>query len=349
MDAKQVNLSFDLIAYTSGLVTLKKSGAYWISVNGCPICGGRDRFQIKRTQTGDIWTCRKCNGDKYHSAIDFIMAFHKEGFTDALRRAGGEIQPSRRPLGTPQPVTTPAPVQVLPGEIWQADAWSFTDKATSQLIGEEAGEVGRRYLLSRGISKGAMLMNLLGFAVIGKRPCITIPYLDVGDVITAVKFRFVDELANQDKIKRFAMMTGSKPYLFGLQHVLASDTTLLFVEGELNAISVLQTMPRGVSVVSAGSEGNGNAAILRALASHYKQVVIWTDEPAKARTIRERMNRPEAHILKSPMVEGIKYDASQMLQAGVLMDFISGELSTTCQGVTVESEVIEYMRAKVTA
>jgi hypothetical protein len=350
MNAKEINTSFDLVAYVSSIVDLKQSGAYWISQNGCPICGGRDRFQIKRGNDGAyFWMCRKCQADKYHSVIDFLMAYHKETFLEALKRAGGEVQKPASEAAKGKPVTSPAPVQVLPSEAWQRDAWQTIDEASSRLTSEEAGEPGRRYLLARGISKGAIFMNLLGFAMIGKRPAIVIPWLDVGDVVTAIKYRFIDDLAAQDKSKRFGFMRGSMPFLFGLQNILETDKTLLFVEGELNAISVLQTQPRGVSVVSAGSEGNGSAALLQALARHYQKIVIWTDRPDTARTIRERMNRPEARLLKSPMIEGVKFDANQMLQSGLLMDFISAELATVCQGVPVDTEMVEYMAAKVSA
>src|SRR6266498_4946095 len=112
MNAQQVNTTFNLVDYVSKVVTLKKSGAYYIGA--CPMCGGRDRFQIKRTSSGDVWICRKCNSDKYHSAIDFLMMYHKESFTEALKRAGGEVQQPRRELGNGKPVQAPAPVQVLP-------------------------------------------------------------------------------------------------------------------------------------------------------------------------------------------------------------------------------------------
>lgn len=347
MDAKQINQSFDLVSYTSGLVSLHKKGAYFIGP--CPICGGRDRFQIKRTGTGDAWLCRKCKPGKYASALDFLMAFHNEDFKAAFTRAGGEVQAPRRELGTGKPVTNPAPVQVVPSATWQADAWKLVDKSNSRLIGSEAGEPARRYLASRGVSRGSILANLLGFTMIGgKRPAIVIPWLDVGDVITAVKYRFIDDIASQDKGKRFSMMAGSMPLLFGLQHVLPTDKTLLFVEGELNAISVLQTMPRGVSVVSAGSDSNGNAALLQALARYYDRVVIWMDDPNKAKDLRERMGLAPygtTRILKSPVIEGVKYDANQILQTGLLMEFISAELSTECLGVPVELPA----RAKVDA
>jgi len=347
MNAKEINATFDLVSYVSSIESLKKSGAYFIGA--CPICGGRDRFQIKRTATGDIWTCRKCQSDKYHSVIDFLMTYHKESFKEALKRAGGEVQQPRRELGNGKPVQAPAPVQVLPDQAWQAAAWKMIDEANTRLVSLEEGGAGRRYLMTRGISKGTVFMNLLGFAVIGKRPAIVLPWLDVGETVTAIKYRYIDQIAQGDRGKRFSMMPGSMPFLFGCQHILDSDKTLLFVEGELNAVSVLQTLPRGVSVVSAGSEGNGNAALLRALAKHYSRVVIWTDDPAKGKTIREKMNRPEARLLKSPLIDDVKYDANQMLQTGLLMDFISAELSTVCQGVPVDVETVAYMQAAVNA
>jgi hypothetical protein len=351
MDAKQVNQTFDLVSYTSGLVTLHKSGAYWLGP--CPVCGGRDRFQVKRTQSGDAWICRKCAPDKYHSVLDFLMAYHREDFKAALQRAGGEVQAPRRELGTGKPVQSPAPVQVLPDDVWQRDARQIVDRASDRLTAEEAGAEGRRYLAARGIMKGSIFSSLLGYdpakydpKTKAKRPAIVIPWLDMGDVITAVKYRFIDD---RGKDNRFCMLGGSMPYLYGLRDILASDKTLLFVEGELNAVSVLQTRPAGVSVVSGGSEGNGNAALLQALAKHYNRAVIWTDEADTARKIRERMNRPDAKLLKSPQLDGVKYDANEMLCNGVLMEFISAELQTTCERWIADPAAIAQARAMVNA
>jgi ribosomal protein L37AE/L43A len=361
MNAKEINTSFDLVGYVSGIVNLKKSGAYWISQNGCPVCGeGKDRFQIKRTGTGDIWTCRKCHADKYHSVIDFLMSYHQETFTEALKRAGGEVQQPRRELGNGKPVQPPAPVQVVPDLAWQADAWKLIDSASSCLLGKPEGEPGRRYLTARGISRAMMNSQLLGYvpsvsliakedkpAVTIRRPAIVIPWLDLGDVVSAVKFRYIDELAKADKNKRLVFQRGSMAYLYGCRDILEGDKTLLFVEGEINGISIMQTRPAGVSVVSGGSQGNGNAALLQALARHYQKIVIWTDEPDAARTIRERMNRPEARLLKSPYIDSVKYDANEMLARGLLMEFISAELATVCQGAPVDQAI--YTRTAVTA
>jgi hypothetical protein len=343
MDAQQVNQTFDLVTYAGNLVSLKPAKNY--QIGPCPMCGGRDRFQIKRTQTGDVWLCRKCSPGKYKSAIDFLMTFHNEKFIDALQRAGGDITAPAPRQG--KPVQAPAPVQVLPPEEWQRDAWEFVTAAAERLTDTAEGEQGRRYLLARGISPAMMDSALLGFAEAYGRPAIVIPWTDTGNVITAVKYRFIDPLASQDKGRRFSMMAGSMPYLYGCDIIRDSDKTLLFVEGELNAVSIMQTRPEGVSVISGGSEGNGNAALLRALARHYDRVVIWTDDPEKGRGIRERMNRPEARLLKSPVLDSVKYDANQMLRAGLLADFISAELATVCNGRGLQPQVIEYMGASV--
>ncbi len=319
-----LNQTFDLVGYISQIVSLKKHGAYYIGA--CPMCGGKDRFNIKRNGH-DMWVCRNCAPDKYHSAIDFVMAYKKIDYKEAVRQMGGELEKPQR--------IQPAPVQVIPDSTWQAEAWKQVDRANINLIGSEAGEAGRRYLLSRGISRGSIFMHLLGFTVAYKRPCIVIPYLDLGNVISAVKYRFIDDLARTDKGRRFAMLNGSIPCLFGLLHVLPTDKTLLFVEGELNAISVLQTLPHGVSVVSAGSDSNGNASLLRALGEKYERAFVWMDDPEKAEQTRAKLGR-DAKLMKSPILEGVKWDANQMLQAGILPAFLERQMNTECQGVPVE-------------
>jgi ribosomal protein L37AE/L43A len=316
---------FDLVSYVSSLVQLRKSGAYYIGP--CPICGGRDRFNIKRAEA-DLWICRKCITDgKYHSAVDFVMQYHKLEYQEALKRMG--LEAPRRPLGQIRPRSpyTPAPVQVVPDPAWQEKAWKKIDAANNLLI-SEAGKPGRDYLAARGISRGSIFMHSLGYGMVYGRPAIFIPWLDVGEVVTALRYRFLD---NQEP--KYMHMKGSLAYLFGLQHILPSDQTLLFVEGEINAISILQTLPRGMSIVSAGSESNGNAALLRALAFPYKRVIVWSDEPSKAKAISERMNRTDAQLLKSPRLDGKKWDASEMLQAGVLMDFVTSQFSVKCDGI----------------
>lgn len=335
MDAKQINTTFDLVSYVGAIVSLTDKRTY--HAGPCPMCGGRDRFTIKSDGAGARWHCRKCSPDGYHTAIDFFMQYYKLDFKQALERMGGEL---RRPGPAPARLKPRTPIQVVPDAQWQARALREIILASNCLTDGKAGAAGRQYLTARGISRAAWHMCSLGYGIFCGRPAIAIPYLDIGEVVTAVKYRFIDERSRTDKGARFAMMAGSLPCLFGLQNIMQSDRTLLFVEGELNAVSVLQVLPRGLSVVSAGSDSNGNADILRALAWRYEQVVIWMDDPLKATLHKGHIGR-DAKLLQSPIVDGVKWDANEMLKAGMLGDFIERQLSAECLGEQPERALFE--------
>src|SRR5687768_11328210 len=101
------------------------------------MCGGRDRFNIKRG-TSELWICRKCTNSRYHTPIDFVMAYHNIDFREALKRMGGEVQQPVQRLAHPSPRQL-VPVQVAPAQDWQAEAWRQIDTASDQLL---EGEVG---------------------------------------------------------------------------------------------------------------------------------------------------------------------------------------------------------------
>lgn len=61
MNAKAINQSTNLVDLVPGL---KKHGKYY--AGPCPSCRGDDRFNVKRTEDGDLWICRKCGG-KFHA------------------------------------------------------------------------------------------------------------------------------------------------------------------------------------------------------------------------------------------------------------------------------------------
>ena len=87
MDAKQINQTFDLIGYVSGIVKLHKSGAYWIGP--CPICEdhGRDRFQIKQAD-GDMWICRKSRAGQVSQRDRFLHGIPPARLQTGLRAHG---------------------------------------------------------------------------------------------------------------------------------------------------------------------------------------------------------------------------------------------------------------------
>src|SRR5688572_15089763 len=107
---------FDLVAYVSTMVTLTAHGKYYSGA--CPMCGGRDRFTIKRT-TRDVWICRKCADGKYHSVIDFIMAYHKIDLQEAQQRMCGDFQYTYHVPSRPNPAVALSTYAMPLGD-WQS-------------------------------------------------------------------------------------------------------------------------------------------------------------------------------------------------------------------------------------
>jgi hypothetical protein len=90
MDAPTINATTDLVVLVPGL---RRQGRYFIGP--CPFCGGDDRFNIKRTEAGDLWICRKCGDSKYHDAVAFRMRAEGRSFKEVTSYefgAGGKWQ-----------------------------------------------------------------------------------------------------------------------------------------------------------------------------------------------------------------------------------------------------------------
>lgn len=327
MDAMTINQTTDLLSLVE--YELKKHGAY--HVGACPFCGGRDRFTVKRTPKGYRWHCRQCGDGKYHTAIDYIMRRDDCDFKTAYQTLTGKSpQPTRAAMRPrPKPIT-------LPSHDWQAQALQLIDKASDSLLSDE-GQAGQEYLSRRGLLRGTWYAWLLGFAfaydpkVKRNRPAIVLPWLDMdaGDeVITAVKYRFID---NDSEGLRYTSRTGSMPLLFGLWDAIESDATLLLVEGELNALSLWQCRPRGVTVLSFGSEGGGRKDVLQTVAKKYRRVLVWCDDAARTKQYQAMLARP-CEKIQSLKVDGEKLDANSLLQKGELQNFIAHILGVACLG-----------------
>lgn len=327
MDTTQINRT-ELIPMLG--VVLHKAGAY--HVGACPFCGGVDRFTVKHTPQGDKWHCRQCGDGKYHDVIEFIMRRDGIGFIEACRLSGAELYPVTPNTTQVQP-DKPAAAQV-PDEATQARMMRAMDTASDALY-TGAGMGAQDYLTARGLDLGTWYAWQLGAAdvydptVKRKRPALSIPwyYSDAQrELITAIKYRFIDEDPNG---LRYTSAPGSIPVLYGLWDVLKTDTTLLLVEGEINALSLWQCRPQGTTVLSIGSEGGGRGYILQKLADLYPRVFIWCDDPARTRKYQAMITKP-AKGLQSPIIDGRKIDANNLLQAGKLCDFIRHILDVNC-------------------
>jgi 5S rRNA maturation endonuclease (ribonuclease M5) len=217
---------------------------------------------------------------------------------------------------------------VFPELDWQSNAWRSVDAASDRLASQD-GNAGRLYLEQRGISRATVLTYRLGFAKVTKseRPAIVIPWFDDsakdGELITAIKYRFIDALAKLEKSRRFMMAGGSKPIIFGL-HAAAGHDVLILVEGEVNAMSIAQVGAAevmNIDALSFGSQSGSHQDVLRKVSQEYRRVIVWADDPEKAKEIRSALKRP-ADALCSPEIDGTKYDANALLQLGWLSDFL---------------------------
>lgn len=330
MNAHDIKKQLDLIALAEQAgAHFRKAGKGFSST--CPIHHG-DNPTAFHVYIGDdgfqhfrCFTRSECNRNG-SDVIAFMMTLNNWDFKQALEQMGGKAYaPAPRPA---QPIPTP-PAIVLPGATWQVQRWQEITQATLSLEYDQPAQIARDYLHTRSLEYATWLVYQFGFGLVYNRPAIVIPWWDSAKTITAVKYRFIDDLAKRDPGRRFGMAEGSKPILFGL-HLAGGQDTLLLCEGEFNAASITQvasdTIP-GLDALSFGSQSGGRADILRHVANDYQRVIVWADEPEKANEIRLSLARP-AEALCSPQIDGTKYDANALLKNGYLADFLRETIQT---------------------
>jgi hypothetical protein len=71
-----------------------------------------------------------------------------------------------------------------------------------------------------------------------KRPALLIPWIDGVGTVFAIKYRYIDDVAESDKGRRFRQHVGSYPILYGLSTVTGGNRSLIAVEGEINAATI---------------------------------------------------------------------------------------------------------------
>lgn len=212
----------------------------------------------------------------------------------------------------------------------------MVDRGIEMLHCLPGGQPGRDYLASRGISLDMALAYDIGFGMVwnGKAqkslPALLIPWRNRH--ITAIQYRFIGVGKDDDSAGRFGQLGGGQRFLFGLQHCMnpADDAddqerklhTLIIVEGELNAVSIMQVVygMRSVGVVSYGPQSNINnpqvAKHAATVAGRYEHVIVWADEPEIALQAIGHIHG--AIPVKSP--NGM--DANDLLVAGRLDDVV---------------------------
>lgn len=275
------------------------------------------------------------------SVIDWYMHANQCSKADAIRALSamldaGAVVSMPRPEVDRRPQ---APAMTWQSPDWQRKALQQLERAQIRLWdrpddltesgGDLAGEPGRAYLAQRAIRPDMWIAFGLGygdaFNIKAGRfmPALWLPWQNRR--LTAVQYRFIGVDKDDKDADRFGQAKGGERLLFGLQHCMEAGPrelqTLFLVEGELNAISIFQSAYGlyPVDVASFGPRSNigaHNKDMIAKVASRYRNVVVWADEPQDALAALGAV--PGALPLQSPEIDGKRRDANDLLQMRLL-------------------------------
>ncbi len=228
-----------------------------------------------------------------------------------------------RMAGTLPPVTVAQARREAKSSAQAKDYREFAVTAWNRLQSTE-GETIAAYLAGRGISLedakrwglGAhyykMATEDLGWAVV-------FPYVNTSGQ-TVCNMRLIDRTEG-DKCRHWGQRGG----LFGARLAQpGKERYLVAVEGELNAVSIgIACDGMDVDAVSIGNKSLSDAARqqLVTLATGYQRLIVWTDNAPDTQKILQSVSGAIGY--KSKILDGKKMDANEMLQQGILGDYIA--------------------------
>ena len=318
IDVGQVKSSVDLRDLAGRYTVLsKKSGAEM--AGACPKCGGHDRFVVDSTH----FFCRECKpygANGWWDSIEFVQWIGlASGFKAACEYLNGGTLPTVagdvvKPAQPAKNERTEAQIQK-----WAIKAGQDAERAAVRLW-EDAGRAGLEYLRGRGFTDDSLRAYGIGYEPNAnyRGPSISIPWHDADGALVAVRYRHIEPGEDGPKItsRKGSKMAG---YMHGLSHLRGRDA-LILVEGELNALSIIQATRGAVDVLSSGSESFTVTDEMAALIGSYAVRLVWMD---KERIAVDTMAKiPGAYGF--PSVGG--YDANDWLKDGRLGELVRGLL-----------------------
>jgi len=320
MAIQQLTQQLDLVALAG--TSLRQSGRYFIGP--CPFCGGRDRFNIKRTDEGDVWLCRQCGDGRYHDAAAFLMRRDGLTFPQVLAAIGSAASPWPSPATAPKTAAQTA-MDHPPDDTWQVAALAALGDCCQQLDGNGAAW---RYLEGRGLLPETIRGASLGYNPTWREflsgcwlaPGITIPGM-VNGQLWYVQVRTTkaarDAAAQRGKtLGKYSATTGSKlKTLYGADRLLTAKTAVI-TEGEFDTLLLSQFLPAGVTAVTMGAASTlpDNLAWLRYFAGVQRALLVMDNDAAGAHAVKKwRSLLPWVELL--PVPRGFK-DVTDFWQAG---------------------------------
>ena len=276
--------SFDLREIASEYTTLKGGNEQY---GACPVCGGEDRFHVQE----HMFFCRECKPMETgrHDIIDFLIWVgesrdFKSAITYLESRAGTTTLSPVRQKATNEPRLN------YHNGAWQKNAIEYARIAHERLPKELQG---LQYLQTRGIHTETWKRAKLGFAVVRDsnrewREAISIPWF-LDRQIVAIQNRIIKPEA--EKYTRYGSggyYGTSTAYIVPKQ---PQTDRLVIVEGEINALSIAQTID--INVISIGSQNWGKPTVeelkRQIEKGQYKNIYLWLDEESQAKKLKEQL------------------------------------------------------------
>lgn len=373
------------LAQRYGVTLRKESAMSWCGP--CPKCGGHDRWWVKDNR----YKCRQCgiHGDPiafvqdnekcgFVEAVSMLTGYAIEGRT-LERKPITKIQ--NLPPAQPKPKQRPPDV---------AGMTQIANDANHALFTDPFAEAGRQFLIDRGIEAHCWEKFRLGYRpqvplpgtwdkekreyILSKRPAISIPWYRGGKVV-AIRYRFLQwheyvdvegkPVRNKQNSQPTSQFAGNVYGAHALPEWSFEPTqqngkrgenycTLVICEGELNAISIWQTCNHwNWEVLSLGGESaHVPQVVIEQYAKHFQRVLIWKDQPHKARAEMAAFG-PLAYAVNSiPVLDEAgkpvigddgkprQMDANDLMQKGLLGGFLAAVRLQSCRSDDERKSVI---------
>jgi len=234
----------------------------------CPICGGTDRFNVRR----DRWLCRVCTSGKWRDLIAFAAHVwelddkNPANFREICQRLNAEDTPDFIPKSKLQrkfDFSEDAP----PSSDWIKRARSVVKTCQVALWSGEYPYV-LDWLMARKLSADTIQRFHLGYNAVSRKIAghwvyggLIIPHWD-GKTMWAVKIRLNKEgmtsfcqIHGTKQAPKYILIKGSKQNVFNLNSLLGHKQAFV-VEGELDAILLDQEIGDRAGAITLGSASN---------------------------------------------------------------------------------------------
>ncbi len=316
-------------------LAMSRGGQY----NGpCPWCGGDDRFRVQPNYGSYGWfACSQCG--KKGNAVDYLMI--KRGFSkwEALTTVGWipkEASEKSEQSSIPQSAYQERPQWNEPNQQWQEAAIDFCQMCKHTLWSKQ-GKAALDYLRQRGFtdatikaaSLGYHASESMGIARVWGRATklpqgIVIPWF-LSNALWRVTVRDEHVIGGPGRYKQLA--GGSNGLYLADSPKRLKKTTVVLVEGEFDALSVIQQCRDLVAVVATGTTQGSHTPRWVSLLAQQERVLIAFDAENKGDIAAQWWLQ---RLANAERLRPWWSDANQMLQDGVdLRQWIAPALHQT--------------------